>query len=80
MPGQEAGPRYCPADSAYQATEGRQKQNMKACLSKIKEQRTTTTKTDLWVHLNEIQEDDIFPLDFNSFVQRILRFRFDHFV
>lgn len=34
----------------------------------------------LRVHLNQVEEDDIFPLNFNGFVKRILCFRFDHLV
>lgn len=37
-------------------------------------------KADLRVHLNQVEEDHIFPLYFNGFVKRILGFGFDHLV
>lgn len=37
-------------------------------------------RADLRVHLNQVEKDDIFPLNFNGFVKRILCFGFDHLV
>lgn len=35
---------------------------------------------DLRVHLNQVEKDDVFTLNFDGFVKRIFRFGFDHLV